>query len=589
VAGFRTRLVVAMMLLVSVVATAGLLFAQHNVAATVKQDFEREFQAEVAALDAGREVRHALLAERCRALARRPRIHAALEDDALDLLYPSARDELLDVMAPAAAPAGSGGRDVGGPGLRAAFYRFLDGQGRVLAPPDGKVVGELDPRTEAALSLPRLPEHPQTGYIARATDEAGDEVDEVIAMPIISSEHGETISAIVLGFKTVDLTDTHGTSGIRRGVWLDGRLHLPALTAAAQAALASRLAGVIAGAGSAGGSREVRVLGVPYLLFYKQLNPDSLFPAAFGLSLYPLADSLARQRQLLWEFAGAGLVLWLVALGTSQVISLRLAQPVERLALDSAANRSERERAEAALATTHQELRRSARFSADASHQLKTPVTVMRAGLENLLAEPTLGAATREELSGLVHQTFRLTTVIDELLLLSRLDAGRMQLELKPLDLVPLIEAGLDDLGALPDAAAPSVSAELPATLPIAGDRTYTALILQNLLENARKYNRPGGRIQVTARVEDGWAVLTVGNTGRPIAPEAQGAIFERFHRGSAGEDVPGHGLGLNLARELARLHGGDLVLLRSAEDWTEFAARFRAVDPAADAAVARE
>jgi signal transduction histidine kinase len=579
VAGFRTRLVVAMMLLVSVVATAGLLFAQHNVAATVKQDFEREFQAEVAALDAGREVRHALLAERCRALARRPRIHAALEDDALDLLYPSARDELLDVMAPPGAP----GREAGGPGLRAAFYRFLDAQGRVLVPPDEKVVGELDRRTESALSLPRLPEHPQTGYLARPLDGVGDEVDELIAMPIISSEHGETISAIVLGFNTVDLTDPHGGSGIRRGVWLDGRLHLPALADPARADLASRLAGIVRAAGPAGGSREVRVLGVPYLLFYQQLNPDSLFPAAFGLSLYPLAGSLARQRQLVWQFAGAGLLLWLVALGTSQVISLRLARPVERLALDSAANRSERERAEAALATTHQELQRSARFSADASHQLKTPVTVMRAGLENLLAEPTLGAATREELSGLVHQTFRLTTVIDELLLLSRLDAGRVQLELKILDLVPLIEAGLDDLGALPDAAGPSVSAELPATLPIAGDRTYTALILQNLLENARKYNRPGGRIRVTARVDDGWAVLTVGNTGRPIAPEAQAAIFERFHRGSAGEDVPGHGLGLNLARELARLHGGDLVLLRSAEDWTEFAARFRAADPAAD------
>jgi signal transduction histidine kinase len=583
VAGFRTRLVVAMMLLVSVVATAGLLFAQHNVAATVKQDFEREFQAEVAALDAGREVRHALLAERCRALARRPRIHAALEDDALDLLYPSARDELLDVMAPPGGP----GREAGGPGLRATFYRFLDAQGRVLAPPDEKVVGALDRLTEGRLSLPRLPEHPQTGYLAHPTEGGRDEVDEVIAMPIISSENGETISAIVLGFRTADLTDTHGVSGIKRGVWLDGRLHLPALATAAQTALAGRMPEAVGGAGLAQGSREVRLLGVPYLLFYKRLNPDSLFPAAYGLSLYPLADSLARQRHLVWQFAVAGVLLWLAALGTSQVISLRLARPVERLALDSAANRSERERAEAALATTHQELRRSARFSADASHQLKTPVTVMRAGLENLLAEPTLGSATREELSGLVHQTYRLTTVIDELLLLSRLDAGRVRLELQPLDLVPLIEAGLDDLGALPDGAGPTVSAELPAVLPIAGERTYTALILQNLLENARKYNRPGGRIRVVARAADGWAVLTVGNTGRPIPLEAHGAIFERFHRGAAGEDVPGHGLGLNLARELARLHGGDLVLVRSADDWTEFATRFRAVDAAANPAVA--
>ena len=101
-------------------------------------------------------------------------------------------------------------------------------------------------------------------------------------------------------------------------------------------------------------------------------------------------------------------------------------------------------------------------------------------------------------------------------------------------------------------------------------------MIVRNLLENARKYNRPGGRIRVTARVEGNWAVLTIGNTGRTILPAAQEHIFERFHRGSVGENVPGHGLGLNLARELARLHGGDLRLLVSNDGWTEFEVRFR-------------
>src|SRR6185503_5345243 len=104
----------------------------------------------------------------------------------------------------------------------------------------------------------------------------------------------------------------------------------------------------------------------------------------------------------------------------------------------------------------------------------------------------------------------------------------------------------------------------------------YVALIVQNLLENARKYNRPGGRIRLSCRAEGDWAILTIGNTGRPIPGPAREHIFERFHRGSMGEDIKGHGLGLNLARELARLHGGDLRLLRSEEDWTEFEVRFR-------------
>jgi signal transduction histidine kinase len=97
---------------------------------------------------------------------------------------------------------------------------------------------------------------------------------------------------------------------------------------------------------------------------------------------------------------------------------------------------------------------------------------------------------------------------------------------------------------------------------------------VQNLLENARKYNRPGGRIRVLTRQQNSDVILTIGNTGNAITPPAQQHIFERFYHDS-GTTVAGHGLGLNLARELARLHGGDLKLVRSENDWTEFEARF--------------
>src|SRR5206468_597331 len=91
----------------------------------------------------------------------------------------------------------------------------------------------------------------------------------------------------------------------------------------------------------------------------------------------------------------------------------------------------------------------------------------------------------------------------------------------------------------------------------------------------ARKYNRPEGLIRVSAHRERGEVVLAIGNTGHPIARNAQEHIFERFHRAGASSDVSGHWLGLNLARELVRLHGGDLRLVRSEDDWTEFEARF--------------
>jgi signal transduction histidine kinase len=267
-------------------------------------------------------------------------------------------------------------------------------------------------------------------------------------------------------------------------------------------------------------------------------------------------------------------------LAGSQFFSRRLSMPVEKLVVDSEENRIQRARAEAALDLTNEGLRRAIRFSADASHQLKTPVTVIRAGLEELLARKHLAPEVRDEISDLVHQTYRLASIVDDLLLLARADAGRLQIDFTPVDLTQLIEAGLDDLGATPDALDLAVETDFPAALHIAGEKRYSTIIVQNLLENARKYNRPRGLIRVTAREEGGSVLLTVGNTGRPIPAPAQEHIFERFHRGSVGENVPGHGLGLNLARELARLHGGDLRLARSDEAWTEFEARFRTASP---------
>ena len=242
---------------------------------------------------------------------------------------------------------------------------------------------------------------------------------------------------------------------------------------------------------------------------------------------------------------------------------------MKKLALDSEENRAERERAEAALASTAEELERSTRYSADASHQLKSPVTVLRIGLESLLEREGFKPEIYEQLSGLLHQTHRLTGVIDDLLLLSRMDAGHLQIASAPVNLSQLVEEWLDDLAALPDSPDVKIEKEFPGGLFVAGEKRYTSLIVQNLLENARKYNRAGGRIRVSARGNGSNVVLTVGNTGRTIPPGEN--IFERFHHSSTPSAASGHGIGLNLARELARLHGGDLRLVRSENDWTEF------------------
>jgi len=558
------------MLVVSAITASGFYLAQSNVTSAAKRDLQQIFQAELSSLDEVQKFRHAAIAERCSALASRPRIHAALEDNALDLLYPSAKDELRDLM-----EGEESSPQEAAPSLHAKFYRFLDAGGEVLSPPNPKDVGELNPQAEAQLGLKQLAETQQIGYVQENVDGKDEIVDEIVAVPIFSTETGNVISALVVGFTPFELTGKGAGAGMESGIWVNGRLHLPSLSKAAQSALGRDVTKAVMNSASAQNNLTVTIDGAPELLFYRRLNPDSLFPPAYEICVYSLAHSMARLHRLRWRIGGAGALLLVGGFVASQFVAARLAAPVEKLALDSEENRAQRKVAEAALASTSEKLKRSTRYSADASHQLKSPVTLLRAGLEGLLAREDFKREVYEELSALLHQTHRLSGVIDDLLLLSRMDAGHLELESQLVNLGHIIEEWLDDLGALPDSPDVKIERDLPANLYIAGEKRYTSLIVQNLLENARRYNRPGGLIRVTAHREQGEVVLAIGNTGRSIPRDAQEHIFERFHHGSTSSDVSSHGLGLNLARNLARLHGGDLRLVRSEDDWTEFEARF--------------
>ena len=568
---FRTKLLVAMMVMVVAITGTVLLVTQRNAARAFEEELQRDFQAELAAIHGVQEIRHAALVERCRSLVHRPRIHAALEDNALDLLYPSAKDELRDLMLPESDAPG----ETATYGLHAEFYRFLDRDGAVIAAPNTSDVGMLQPDEEGQLALVGAPVRPQMGYLFRTTGSGQHALTEIIAMPIFSTETGEPIAAIVLGFKSAVFPGNREELGIKRGLWLKEQLHLDGISAGELTALRVELAQAIA-ANHAEETQAIRpVQRAGHLLFFKQVNSGSSFPPAYEVCLYPLAGLRARERQLRWSVLGAGGALLMLGLGVSHLISGRLSRPVEKLAVDSAEYLAQRLRAEARLEVTNEELQRAARFSADASHQLKTPVTVLRAGLEELLTHEKLTPEECHEISALIHQTYRLSGVIEDLLLLSRMDAGRLKIDFRAVNLTRLIEAALDDLSAQPDSPELTVESDLPEALQVAGEERYVAMILQNLLENARKYNRTGGRIRIAARKENGFLLLSVANTGRVISAEAKDHIFERFHRGRMGENVPGYGLGLNLARELARLHGGDLKLLRSDEEWTEFEVRF--------------
>src|SRR6516162_193722 len=190
-ARFRTRLFTAMMVIVATLTGLGFYLAQRKVTADAERNLQAIFQTELSSLDKLEELRHAALTDRCNALAAKSRIHAAIEDNAIDLLYPSAKDELRDLMEGEEPPPEQATQS-----LHARFYRFLDSNGAVIKPPNASDVGGLDAKTEAQLSLNTLPNTQQIGYV-----QSGGDIHEVIAVPIFSTDTGDLVSALVIGFK----------------------------------------------------------------------------------------------------------------------------------------------------------------------------------------------------------------------------------------------------------------------------------------------------------------------------------------------------------------------------------------------------
>src|SRR5207302_4422351 len=197
----------------------------------------------------------------------------------------------------------------------------------------------------------------QVGYVVAKNDDGREALHQVIATPIVTTDTGEAIGAIVLGFAPMELDAKHAGAEIKSGLWLDRALHMPSMTQPAAAALGRAVTKAVGAPGRPESSFAVDVNGAPHLLFYKMLNPGSRFAPAYQVCVYPLAESLARERRMRWKIIGSGLLLLLAGLAASHFVSGRMSAPVERLAEHSAELLAQRERAEAALEMTNEELR----------------------------------------------------------------------------------------------------------------------------------------------------------------------------------------------------------------------------------------
>jgi signal transduction histidine kinase len=211
------------------------------------------------------------------------------------------------------------------------------------------------------------------------------------------------------------------------------------------------------------------------------------------------------------------------------------------------------------------------RFSAEASHHLKTPLSVLRVAIEEILTDPNTPAPQQERASELLHHVHQLTSIAENLLLLARADAGRLDLRPEEFDLRGVLDGVCDDARALAEADGINVETKVPLRLPLVGDRPSIALIVQNLVENAMKYNERGGTICIYAQSTNGSVEVRILNNGSPIPAERAPHIFERFYRARADARIAGAGLGLSISSELAKANGGDLDLVRSDSEWTEF------------------
>jgi heavy metal sensor kinase len=283
-------------------------------------------------------------------------------------------------------------------------------------------------------------------------------------------------------------------------------------------------------------------------------------------------------RRLLAWLSATGLGILALGLLWAWFLSRRILAPIEQMtgAADriSASNLSERidePGAKSELGRLAQVLNRmfgrleasferQASFTADASHELRTPISVVVAQSELALASPRSHAEYQEALEACYRAAKRMEALVEGLLTLARMDAGQPENHQESVDLRAVVESSVVLLQPLADQKQVELTCDLQ-TVQVAGDAARLGQVVANLVSNAVTYNREGGRVRLQLVAEGHQAILTVSDTGIGIGETDLPRVFERFYRvdkartGNRG----GVGLGLAICREIVRRHGGTI------------------------------
>ena len=198
-------------------------------------------------------------------------------------------------------------------------------------------------------------------------------------------------------------------------------------------------------------------------------------------------------------------------------------------------------------------------FTLNASHELKTPLTIMHSTLEEMLGAAETPESHRERVTSMLEEVQRLSTIVGQLSFLARADAGLMPLARDSVALHEMVTDVAEEAGILGMGAEINVELTECENLKVVGDKMRLRQLLLNLVDNAVKYNEKGGSIEISLRQDGGRAKFVITNTGHSLSPDLCVRVFERFFRGdpSHSSSIEGSGLGLCIAKSIAEAHGG--------------------------------
>ncbi len=217
----------------------------------------------------------------------------------------------------------------------------------------------------------------------------------------------------------------------------------------------------------------------------------------------------------------------------------------------------------AMTARLHDSFQRIREFTLHASHELKTPLTILSGETETTLRDENISTAERNRAASQLDELRRLARIVDGLTLLAKADAGQITLASESIRFDELVRDNFADVQILAEPQGIRAELRICEEVFVGGDRHRLRQLLLNLADNAVKYNQSQGRVIMNLRHVDGFAEFTIANTGAGIPPAILSRVFDRFYRGDPAHNtaVDGCGLGLSIAQWIVSAHGGTIKI----------------------------